>query len=77
MPSKSVEALDLYAVELTPNTPEQEAEARLYTAGLAIENDWSKEDLLEHLQALGLAEANLDPDRVLRSRKYPKKRKNK
>jgi hypothetical protein len=52
-----------------------EAEARVYTADVAVQEGWSREDLLDQLQALGLVEAELDPARGTRHRRYPKKRK--
>jgi hypothetical protein len=68
--------LTLTLIEPKYMAPLEDA-ARLYTADVAAREGWSKEDLLEHLQALGLAEANLDPKRGAKSRKYPKKRKKK
>lgn len=63
MPSKSTGDIDILTIEVTPMPEELEQSARLYVVGRLINEGRSKEEMLESLRQLGLAEDGLKPSR--------------
>ena len=53
---------------LVNNTEEEVRSASLYVVGRAIDEAWSDDETTDVLQALGLMEADLDPERGKRKR---------